>query len=64
MPQELEDRITKASAAYHNAKKHKITTIAREFNLTSGMLRGRIHGKSRNERSGPNKALEPEQEKD
>ena len=64
MHQELEDRITKALAAYNSAQKPKIATIAREFNLTPGILRGRIHGrKSRNERSGPNKALEPEQEK-
>lgn len=54
MPQELEDRIINALAAFHTAEKPKIATIAR----------GRIHGrKSRNERSGPNKALEPEQEK-
>lgn len=59
----LEDRLSSAIEAYHLSKKPVISVLAREFEPYY-TLRGRIHGRtSRSSRTGPNKALEPDQEK-
>jgi hypothetical protein len=64
MSSELEIRIANALLAYHASKKPNITATAKQFNISRGTLKGRIHGRtSRNNRDGPNKALHPEQEK-
>ncbi|KAI2716302.1 transcriptional regulator family: Centromere protein B, DNA-binding region [Penicillium roqueforti] len=61
--QDLEDRIEIALQAYAKMEKPKIAKLAREFDVPYQLLRGRVQGrKSPKCRTGPSKALEPEQE--
>ncbi|KAJ5131285.1 uncharacterized protein N7515_007324 [Penicillium bovifimosum] len=62
--QDLEARILAAVSAYHDSKKKLvITKLAREYNIPYNPLKGRIRGRtSRSQRTGPNKALLPDQE--
>ena len=64
MSQELEDRISNALAACSATQKPNVSAIAREFGITSSILRGRLKGhKSRHDRIPTNRALDHEQEK-
>jgi transposase-like protein len=59
-----EESIINAISAYNSTLKPKLAAIARQYGVDRNTLRRRINGsKSRNQRDGPNKALEPDQEK-
>lgn len=61
MSLDLEDRITNALVAFYTKKKPNIKAIAKEFDISYSILRGRLKGyKSRNDRTLPNKVLRPE----
>jgi hypothetical protein len=64
MDSDSEDRITNALLAYHASSKKNVSAIAKQFNISHGVLRGRINGRQpRDKRTAPNKALHTEQEK-
>lgn len=60
----IEDRIQEAAQAYYASTKPNLAQIARDYGVSCGRLRGRIHGRQSNsDRAKATKALNPIQER-